>query len=291
MADNKQLPATGTGTADIIVATDQIGGVDYQRVKAVWGADGSANDTSAANPMPVVQTGALPAGSAAIGKLAANSGVDIGDVDVTSITPGTTATALGKAEDAAHTTGDVGVMALGVQQTTLAALAANGDYVPAQMDALGAQYVVSEERLFTITVSPTVTNGAYSAGDVVGGLLTFANAARISGGAIVVESLVIMCKTPALANSLELWLWDRTFTNVADNGAVSYSDADAANCIGVIACGAFVDNALNSISTRMGIGLAAVLNGTDLFGQLVTRNGPTLTSTSDIQVKLTVRQG
>ena len=39
--------------------------------------------------MQVDVVGALPAGTAAIGKLAANSGVDIGDVDVTSISAGT----------------------------------------------------------------------------------------------------------------------------------------------------------------------------------------------------------
>ena len=37
--------------------------------------------------MQVDVVASLPAGSAAIGKLAANSGVDIGDVDVTSIVP------------------------------------------------------------------------------------------------------------------------------------------------------------------------------------------------------------
>jgi hypothetical protein len=42
--------------------------------------------------------------------LGPNSGVDIGDVDVTSVIPGTGATNLGKAEDAPHTSGDVGVM-------------------------------------------------------------------------------------------------------------------------------------------------------------------------------------
>ncbi len=46
MADNTTLPPTGTGTADIIVATDKIGGVDYQRTKVVWGADGTATDAS-----------------------------------------------------------------------------------------------------------------------------------------------------------------------------------------------------------------------------------------------------
>ena len=47
---------------------------------------------SAAKPLPVGVISALPAGTSAIGKLAANSGVDIGDVDVTSVTPGTSHT-------------------------------------------------------------------------------------------------------------------------------------------------------------------------------------------------------
>lgn len=90
-------------------------------------------------------TNALPAGTNGIGKLTANSGVDIGDVDVTTvgtITPGTAATSLGKAEDAAHASGDVGVMMLGVRSDTLAALAGTtGDYTPPQMNATGAMYV------------------------------------------------------------------------------------------------------------------------------------------------------
>ena len=80
----------------------------------------------------------LTAGTNAIGKLAANSGVDIGDVDVTSIVPGTAATNLGKVEDAAHSSGDVGVMSLAVRNDALAALAgADGDYAPLQVDEDG----------------------------------------------------------------------------------------------------------------------------------------------------------
>ena len=85
---------------------------------------------------------ALPAGTNAIGKLAANSGVDIGDVDVASVIPGTGATNLGKAEDAAHTTGDVGVMALSVRKDTGAATAGtDGDYQPLITDSSGNLYV------------------------------------------------------------------------------------------------------------------------------------------------------
>jgi uncharacterized protein CbrC (UPF0167 family) len=99
----------------------------------------------------------LAAGSAAIGTLAANSGVDIGDVDVTTcgtITPGTAATNLGKAEDAAHTTGDVGVMSLAVRNDALEALAgADGDYSALQVNAEGALYTASSTSTARVTLA------------------------------------------------------------------------------------------------------------------------------------------
>jgi len=49
------------------------------------------NAIPSGNELQVDVVGALPAGTNAIGKLAANSGVDIGDVDVTSISAGTNA--------------------------------------------------------------------------------------------------------------------------------------------------------------------------------------------------------
>ena len=96
-------------------------------------------------------TNALPAGTNAIGKLAANSGVDIGDIDVTSIIPGTGATNLGKAEDAVHTTGDVGVAILGIRDDTLNATSGTeGDYEMFHTTAEGAMWV---------TQAPSITNG------------------------------------------------------------------------------------------------------------------------------------
>lgn len=92
--------------------------------------------------MQVDIVGALPAGTNTIGKLSANSGVDIGDVDVTSVIPGTGASNLGKAEDAAHTTGDVGVMPLAVRNDGGSTLAsADGDYTPLGTDANGYLHV------------------------------------------------------------------------------------------------------------------------------------------------------
>lgn len=101
-----------------------------------------ANTDNELAPFQVNATGALyvvlSTGAAAIGKLAANTGVDIGDVDVTSIVPGAGATNLGKAEDAVHSSGDVGVMMLGVRQDAQVDFGADGDYVTLSIDANGA---------------------------------------------------------------------------------------------------------------------------------------------------------
>lgn len=58
----------------------------------------------------------------------------------TSVTPGTAAVNLGKAEDAGHTTGDVGVMALGVRRdgNAVASSGTSVDYEPLQMSSFGA---------------------------------------------------------------------------------------------------------------------------------------------------------
>lgn len=55
----------------------------------------------------------------------------------TTLTPGTGASNLGKAEDAAHTTGDVGVFSLGVGNEAQSTLAADGDYVGLAVDTKG----------------------------------------------------------------------------------------------------------------------------------------------------------
>lgn len=107
---------------------------------------------------------ALPSGTNAIGKLAANSGVDIGDVDVTSVVPGTGATNLGKAEDAAHTSGDVGVMALSVRQNSPSSSLAGteGDYAPLITTQKGALFVdASANAIDTeLPAAATLADGA-----------------------------------------------------------------------------------------------------------------------------------
>lgn len=97
-------------------------------------AQGSSNPTTK-----------LAAGTNAIGKLTANTGVDIGDVDVTSIIPGTGSTNLGKAVSDVVGATDVGVAALVVRDDALAAIApADGDYTRLRVNSTGRLWTTSD---------------------------------------------------------------------------------------------------------------------------------------------------
>jgi hypothetical protein len=74
--------------------------------------------------------------------LAANTGVDIGDVDVLSVIPGVGATNLGKAEDVASAGGDSLVGVAAVQDAVLAGLSSvDDDYTWLRVNANGAVWM------------------------------------------------------------------------------------------------------------------------------------------------------
>ncbi len=108
-----------------------------------------------------------PAGEtihAEIVALAPNTGVDVGDVDVTSVVPGVAATNLGKAEDAQHTSGDVGVAMLAVRKDAIGTLAAHdNDYAPLLVDANGRLYAIG------VVASGGIASGAVASGAIVDG--------------------------------------------------------------------------------------------------------------------------
>lgn len=73
---------------------------------------------------------------------------------VNAVIPGTGATNLGKAEDAAHASGDIGVMALAVRNDTASALAGtNGDYIPLTTDSSGRLHVNVGNSTLAVTQS------------------------------------------------------------------------------------------------------------------------------------------
>jgi hypothetical protein len=123
---------TEAGVLRVTLASDSSGVISVDDNGGTLTVDGTVAVTHAAltelagaidTEMQVDVVGALPEGTN-----------NIGDIDVLSVIPGTGATNLGKAEDAAHVSGDVGVMALAVRQSSQADFGADGDYVPFSVD-------------------------------------------------------------------------------------------------------------------------------------------------------------
>lgn len=147
--------------------------------------------------------------------------------------------------------------------------------------------------IVAITVTPTITAGAYDAADAVGGLLTFANAASIYRGAGRIIRVGITDKGNQKAN-LKLWLWKATFTAAADGAAFDPTDADLLNCLGYIEIPAAnymtaTDNSAGSVKD-CAFDFVLATAGTSLFGQLQCVATPTYTSTSDLQITLTIER-
>ena len=85
MADNTTL---NTGTGGDVIATDDIAGIKYQRVKVVLGADGANDgDVHDGNPMPITGTVSV-SGTVAVTD---NSGSLTVDGSVTANQPASTA--------------------------------------------------------------------------------------------------------------------------------------------------------------------------------------------------------
>lgn len=151
------VPANPVGTATMVQRDDALGGItpaegDWTHLFAddegsLWTRLSQA--VAVSGTVTVTDDGNLTLG--------ANDGVDIGDVGVDGVIPGTGATQLGKAEDAAHSTGDTGVMMLGVRKDTGASVAGtDGDYTPVQFDATGnlrVNLAVQEAATLTTTSS------------------------------------------------------------------------------------------------------------------------------------------
>ncbi len=146
---------------DVVAAlpagTNNIGDVDVLSIAAgtaLIGKTGIDQVTANANEVVIKSgtittvtavtgiTNALPAGTAAIGKLAANSGVDIGDVDITSIAAGTAL--IGK---------------MGIDQTTLGTtngvVRVKGSLLNSGVKSADAAIKASAGALYWLTVSDT----------------------------------------------------------------------------------------------------------------------------------------
>ncbi len=167
-------------------------------------------------------------------------------------------------------------------QSTLPVFIASGQStLPIQADDVG----------LCIVQTPIITAGAYSSGDALGGLLTFASAVRASGGTGVITKIVIVDDADQEA-PIDLVFFDQTFTATGDNDAFDPSDADMQNCIGHVNVAAtdYASFNDNGAATKRNVGFWYALAGTLLFAQMVVRDTPSYVATDDLTVKIFVER-
>jgi hypothetical protein len=211
---------------------------------------------------------ALPAGTNAIGKLAANSGVDIGDIDIlsiaagdnnignvdvvtlptlanvttvgtvttltgtTTLTPGTGATNLGKAIDTALGATDTGVLALAVRDDTLNIRSGTeNDVEPLHTDVVGALWVDPQG------------NVAHDAADA-------GNPIKIGGRATAEEQAAVSAANDRTDMSVDL------YGNLKNVGNLAHDTADRGNPMKIGA---------KAITALSGATMVAAADRTDLY--------------------------
>ena len=214
---------------------------------------GRDRDTPAVREIGVDTDGDMRLGTStkSFGKLAANSGVDIGDVDVTSIAAGET-----------HV-GEVGGKML---------FASTNFTRPANTTAYTAK-----DALANSTSAPTV--------------LSFANAVRVSGGTGYVVSARINTSQTICVARFRLHLFRTTPTAINDNAAYTLLDANFAVRLGYIDFPAMQTEGTGSTaanSQNATVRLPIVCGATTLFGLLESLDAFTPASAQTFKVELVV---
>ena len=116
--------------------------------------------------------------------------------------------------------------------------------------------IAAKSTGISVTTTLTVTNGAYSVADVVGGLITMASVVSANGKSCILNSLTL-----AGVNAIpyELWFFNADIaTPRADNAVFGLAAADGAICLGVVPIAAIdyyaAQTSFNNACVR-GIGL------------------------------------
>lgn len=194
MADNLSI----TTGADASVATDDVGGVHYQRVKIGNGEDGSAT---------------------MLGVYAEDEAHTGGDTGLlTFAVRDDTLGALSGTEldyEPLHTNSEGALWTYGI-----------GPFVTASTDVTRP----ADTTAYAINDAISDSTSAPTSGG-----FTFSNVVRASGGSgIITDAIITSSADAATLLQGEIWLFNTSVTNINDNSAFAVSDAEIKTCVGKI---------------------------------------------------------
>lgn len=149
--------------------------------------------------------------------------------------------------------------------------------------------VASYTATTQVQVNPTITASGYTAGFVVGGKLTFANAVRGTSG--VLQSITITSKSVNAGSGYKFYLFTTNPTNSTwtDHAAPAINAADIPFLMDEFALPSS-DSGLGTATLNVSDNLGRAFNAasSSLYGILVCTSANTYASTSDVFVTLTV---
>ena len=247
------LDTTSTTAVTQATGTNLHAVLDTTSTTAVTQATGT-------NLHTVVDSGTITAVTAITNALPAGTNI-IGNVRVDQTTPGTTN----------------GVV---VNSGTLTAVTAITNALPAGTNAIGTVQpgntqnttpwmVVQGVSTLTTSITRPADTTAYSANDAfanstsspTSGGFTLTSACRASGGFGTITDAAISASAGTAYNG-EIWVFDQAVTATNDNSALSVSDSDILNLVGIIPFNTSDVNAANSISFTTGLNIGYTCVGT-----------------------------
>lgn len=195
------------------------------------------------------------------------------------------------AEDAAHASGDTGIIAMAVRGDTPANLSgATGDYEPLQV-ANGALWV--SPLGFPVTVSTDVTRPAdaavYAVNDALSnstttpttGGFTLSNIARKSGGSVLITDMIVTSSNDTPTIQGEVWLFNQAVTNINDNAVFSVTDTEIKTCVGRVGF-AFEDVGSNGFFHAQNLNILATCVGSANLRFLIRVKNAATPGTSEV---------
>lgn len=246
MADNVTIPASGTGTATPVIATDDIASVHYQRIKLVGGADGAQARLDVAEDE-------------------ASAGGDLGIVAMARRTdaPATQTGTDGDWEALQVSGGRLWVSPLGFPVSVQTSISR-----PADTIAYAANDALSDS-----TSAPT------------SGGFTLSSICRKSGGSVLITDLIVTTDNdPATTLQGEVWIFNQAVTNINDNAAFTVTDTEIKTCVAKVPF-ALEDAGSNGFFHAQNLNILATASGSANLRFLIrVKNAYTPASTESVTV-------